>query len=388
MPTRRTFFFVVLIPTLLVQTGMNMVATFVPLYARGLGSSMAAAAVIASMVFLGQAMADLPGGFLVYKFGEKPVMMIGMALTVISAAIRMVFKNVAVLTLSMLLFGIGISLIWIARMTWMKREIRGEERGISMSFVGGALRVALILGPLAGGFLAEKIGYGSMFLIQGILGLIAMLTVLFAMSPTKPTEKDYRLSLASAASRWKERKRTIISAAAGIGGLTIFRAARSILFPLWAGELGLAESRVGLVMFVGAVVDVSLFWLSGVIMTRSGRKTAAIVCTAGLATAIALLPLAHGFMGLAILSALAGIGNAMGAGINLTVSGDLAPRESPEAFLSFWRFIMGLAGFGGPALAAWIINLLGAGAGPPMTAAAGFAGALAMAFFMQETHGE
>ena len=91
------------------------------------------------------------------------------------------------------------------------------------------------------------------------------------------------------------------------------------------------------------------------------------------------------FAVLAALSVLAGLGNAMGAGINLTVSGDLAPRESPEAFLSAWRFVMGFAGFGGPALAAWIIGLAGAAAAPPAAAAAGFAGAVAMVLFMKET---
>ena len=388
MSNRRTFISVVIIPTLLVQTGLTMVSTFVPIYARDLGSSMAGAAVISAMLFLGQALADLPGGILVHRFGDKPVMLAGIALTAVSAAVRLAFETLTVLTVSMILFGVGISFIWIARMAWMKRGIRGAERGFAMSFVGGSLRVALILGPLAGGFLAERYGFAPLFVIQGILGLIAMATVAAAMPPSVPEGGDYRRSLSAAAARWNEQRGTVLSAAVGIGGLTVLRASRGILFPLWADELGLAESRVGLVMFVGSVVDVSLFWLSGVIMTRSGRKAAAIACTASLAAAIALLPLADGMGTLAILSALAGIGNAMGAGINLTVSGDLAPRESPEAFLSIWRFLMGFAGFGGPALAAWAIGLVGTGAAPPMTAAAGFTGALAMVLFMKETHGK
>ena len=138
-------------------------------------------------------------------------------------------------------------------------------------------------------------------------------------------------------------------------------------------------------MFVGAVVDVSLFWMSGVIMTRLGRKTAAVACTTGLALAIALLPLANSLTALMALSVLAGIGNALGAGINLAVSGDLAPRDSPAFFLSVWRFIMGFAGFGGPALAAWMIGLAGSSAAPPVVGLAGLSGALVMMLFMKET---
>jgi hypothetical protein len=64
----------------------------------------------------------------------------------------------------------------------------------------------------------------------------------------------------------------------------------------------------------------------------------------------------------------------MGAGINLTISGDLAPSYSPAAFLSFWRFSMGVAGFGGPALAAWAIWIAGFGAAPLLIGAMGLAG--------------
>ncbi|MCK5735160.1 MAG: MFS transporter, partial [Spirochaetaceae bacterium] len=178
---------------------------------------------------------------------------------------------------------------------------------------------------------------------------------------------------------------TILAAAAGIAGLTVLRTSRGILLPLWGSELGLNEGRIGIVMFAGGLVDASLFWISGIIMTRSGRKTAAIICTAGLAVAIGLLPLARSFPALILISALAGLGNAMGAGINLTISGDLAPKNSPAAFMSFWRFFMGFAGFGGPAVAAWIISTAGTTAAPPVTAAMGFFGALLMVFFMKET---
>lgn len=375
----------ILIPTLLIQAGTTMGNTFLPLYARGLGSTMAMAALVTALMFIGQAAADLPGGYLVHRFGDRKVMLSGMLLTVLALVLRIAVQDISFLVVSVLLYGVGASFIWTSRMSWMKREIRGPERGYTMSFVGGSLRIANIIGPLAGGFIAEHWGYRTLFGTQALFCGSAFLTVLLTMPPSPQSKGDYRASIKAAGSAWREKRGTILAAALGIGGLTILRASREILFPLWGGELGLSESRVGLVMFAGAVVDAGLFWLSGVIMTRLGRKIAGVICTSVLALAIALLPMASSIGGLIALSILAGLGNAMGAGINLTVSGDLAPRVAPEAFLSAWRFIMGFAGFGGPALAAWVIANIGTGPAPPLVGAVGFAGAAVMALFMKET---
>ena len=375
----------ILIPTFLIQTGTNMGNTFIPLYARSLGSPMGMAALVTALMFLGQAMADFPSGYLVHRFGDRKVMLSGMVLALGALGLRIMVPAVPALVASILIFGIGTSFIWTSRMSWMKKEVRGRERGQVMSSVGGSLRMANLAAPLAGGFIAEHLGYTALFIAQAVLVAAAAVTVSSVMPASRPRKVDYRESMTEARVAWRDRRGTIIAAALGIGGLTVLRASRSILFPLWGGELGLGESLIGIVMGTGAVVDTALFWMSGVIMTRWGRKAAAIICTTGLGLAIGLLPLAGSMAALTGLSILAGIGNAMGAGINLTVSGDLAPRKTPEFFLSAWRFVMGFAGFGGPALAAGIIRSLNPSAAPPAVGAAGLAGALVMVLFMRET---
>ena len=183
------------------------------------------------------------------------------------------------------------------------------------------------------------------------------------MPPTPASGESYRRSVRPPGSVWAARRSTILAAAAGIAGLTILRASREILFPLWGGELGLGESLIGVVLFAGAGVDIAFFWLSGRYhdpgRTKAGGGYLHIRPGSGHRTAAP----ARGFTGLILLSMLAGLANATGAGINLTISGDLAPGESPAAFLSVWLFVMGFAGFGGPALAAWVIGTVG-GMGP------------------------
>lgn len=375
----------VMIPTVLVQLGITAGESFVPLYALNLGASPAQAALFSAMLFIGQAGTDLPGGALILRLGERKVMLIGGGMMTAAMSLRITAGTPAPFIASILLSGTATSLIWLARMSWLKKEVRSDQRGYIMSFVGGSLRIALILGPLTGGFIIERFGYRALFIVQAVLQGSALAAVGAAMPKTRPSGEGYCPSVQIARAAWRKNRRSIFAAAIGIGGLSVLRSSRAVLFPLWGSEIGLGEGRIGIVMFAGAAVDAAFFWLSGVIMTHLGRKAAAVACTASLALAIGLLPAAGTFMMLILLSLLAGLGNAAGAGINLTVSNDLAPRNSPAVFLSFWRFAQGFAAFAGPALAAGIIQSAGSSAAPPVSSAAGFAGALIMALFMRET---
>ncbi|MCG8454382.1 MAG: MFS transporter [Spirochaetales bacterium] len=383
MSKHPSLWYTVILPTLFFQLALSMGAPFIPLYARELGSSLGLATLMGAGVFFGQALLDLPGGWLVHRYGEKTIMVLGGLILLFSALLRLLFPLILSLGLSILLTGAGTSLLWLARMSWLKHEIRGVERGQAMSKVGGALRIANIAGPLMGGFIAEHASYLSLFAAQGTLFLCSTAFMIWKVQPTPVPQVSYRLSIEKTHQVWQKNWRNILAAGAGIAGLTVLRTSREILIPLWGKEVGLGEALVGIVIFSGALVDASFFWLSGLVMTRWGRKPAAIMCTVGLGLAIGLLPLATGFVGLVALSCLAGLSNALGAGINLTISGDLAPRQHPAAFLSLWRFFMGFAAFGGPALAATTIRLVGESAAPPLMTFLGAIGVVVMGYGMR-----
>ena len=376
---------IIIIPTFLIQLGFAVGSSFSPLYVQQLGSSFAWAAIIPALLYLGQAVSDIPGAILVIRFGERRILLLGSVLMISSMLLRIFTDRLAPFVISILFFGVGMSFVWLARISWMKKEIRGNQRGFAMSFVGGSLRLALILGPLIGGFIAEFSGYKPLFIVQTLLLVTALLFMVIFVPKSGNQDNSCRQSYKLARDSFHLNKKNIIAAIFGIGGLSILRSSRFILFPLWGSQIGLAESKIGVMMFIGALVDASFFWLSGLIMTHLGRKTSAILCTAVLALAIGLLTIANSYPILVILIVLAGLGNATGSGLVLTVSSDLAPGKSPEIFLGIWRFFQGLASFSGPAMAAWMINLAGSSIAAPATAAMGFAAAIVMVLFMKET---
>ncbi len=376
---------VVYLPMLLTQAGLGMGLPFIPLYTKSLGGTLALAGLIPSLEFLGMALMDLPGGVLISRWGERRLIVLGGTGMVAALAVRALVPSLTALAVSSLLFGAFYSPWWLGRSTWMKEAIPGRIRGRAMSLLGGVLRVSRIIGPLAGGFMAENLGYRSLYLTQSALTGAALLLVISGLPRITGTPLPYREALSVARERLRERRGTVLAAMLGIGGLSLLRAARSILIPLWGDHLGLTESRIGAAVSVGSSADTAFFWSSGVIMDRKGRRWSAILSTSGLTLGLALIPLAGGWWGLAAAAAVAGLGNAMGAGINMTVSADLAPRRAAGVFLSFWRFSQGLAAAAGPALAGVTAQALGTGAAPLAVAAAGVASAVVMGRWLGET---
>ena len=80
--------FTVYIPTILFSIGQGAVIPVIPLFARELGSSVAAAALVVAMRGLGQLFFDIPAGVAVTKWGDKGAMVAGTARLSITAAVR------------------------------------------------------------------------------------------------------------------------------------------------------------------------------------------------------------------------------------------------------------------------------------------------------------
>src|SRR5688572_8507052 len=76
----RSLTFTVYVPTILFSIGQGAVIPIIPLFARELGSSLAAAALVVAMRGLGQLVFDLPAGVAVSRWGDKGAMVAGTAL--------------------------------------------------------------------------------------------------------------------------------------------------------------------------------------------------------------------------------------------------------------------------------------------------------------------
>ena len=133
-----------------------------------------------------------------------------------------------------------------------------------------------------------------------------------------------------------------VLATAGLSTLVLqlMRATRQLLVPLFGQALGLPVAAIGLAYSLGTVVDIALFYPSGVLADRWGRKWSAVPSMLLYALGLLALPLASGFYSLLAATLLLGVANGMGTGVVMIIGADLARQSGQQGqFLGVWRLI-------------------------------------------------
>ena len=117
----------------------------------------------------------------------------------------------------------------------------------------------------------------------------------------------------------------------GVVCAQMIRAGRTIIIPLYAAEmLNLGIEEIGFIVSVAAFVDMLLFYPTGYIMDRWGRKFAIVPSFSLQTLGLALVSLTGGFLSLLFVACLIGLGNGLSSGTMMTLGADFAPKEDPE----------------------------------------------------------
>jgi MFS family permease len=146
----------------------------------------------------------------------------------------------------------------------------------------------------------------------------------------------------------------------------------------------LPAEKAALIIGIAGIIDFALFYTSGQIMDKFGRRAAAVPTLIGLSLTHMLIFTATTettFFALAIAMSLA---NGLGSGIILTLGADLAPADARNEFLAGYRLLVdGGVAAAPPALAA-LAATVGLGAGLIGFGFLGLAGAVLLHRFIPE----
>jgi MFS family permease len=220
--------------------------------------------------------------------------------------------------------------------------------GRSIAVVAGINRVGAFLGPLAGGIVAEWLGFGAAFLAGGVLSALGVAVSSVFARRLRPDKEPEAARLAVIGHVIAAHRR--VFATAGVVGLVIqlMRAGRQLLVPLFGTLIGLDAATIGFVYSMSAVLDMSLSYPAGMAMDRLGRRWTGIPCVIVFVAGLVLLPLADGFSGLVTAALVLGFANGISTGIVMVMGMDLAPSVNRNHFLGVWRLIGDVGGVGGP----------------------------------------
>ncbi|MDH3683215.1 MAG: MFS transporter [Acidimicrobiia bacterium] len=372
-------------PSLLATTGAMMLVPTLPLYLAEQTTSLTLISVVLAAAAVGGLVGNLPSGALIQRRGERWGFIAGIALSAAGTLALALTTGIWLPFVACLVAGAGQSARLLARQAYARRAIGLVIRGRLMSLYGGIGRVALLVGPLAGGFLGESIGFRPTFAVSAGLLTAALVAALLAGPGTDGRPSAQRRN-ASQGVRGVMRSHGRVIGLAGLGqmGASLVRVGRLTLIPLYGDAIGLDLSDVGIVVAIAGGLDLLLFPAAGWLMDHFGRLYAIVPSFVIMAAGLASLPLAQSFGTLAAAALLIGFGNGIGSGTMLTLSTDLAPAENPAEFLGLLRLLADLGRILGPLAVGIVADQADLGASALVLAGVGVATALLFVFAIGE----
>jgi MFS family permease len=391
----RSIVVVVFLPTIVFSMGEYALIPVIPALAAGLGSDLGGAALIASMLVVGQLLGDIPSGAIVARIGERRAMLAAAALALVGAAALLFAPHPAILGVGVLLIGVAAAAFGLARHAFMTTVVPLRMRARALSTLGGSNRLGAVIGPFTGAALLTLTGEpASVVALLAICCFVAATLLLVLKDPGAALARGPRTRGEAevgteATNLWRTlaaQRGVLLRVGGGAAILSGLRQVRQVVLPVWAVSIGLDEATTSVVIGAAGVVDFSLFFLGGWIMDRFGRLWAILPCALGLSTGLIVLSFTHDldtrvgwYIGIALFLSLA---NGLGSGILMTLAADLADRRNPAPFLGAWRFTVDLGGAAAPVLITAITALLSLAAGVATLGVLGLVGALILRIYV------
>jgi MFS family permease len=339
------------LPTLLFSAVEGAVIPLLPAVTVALGADLATGGLVVGAVMVGQLLADVPSSALITKVGERAAMQIAAGASAAAGVMLYFAASVAVLLVGALVIGMAASVFAIARHTVLTVAVPMRYRARALSTLGGVGRAGAFIGP----WVAALVVFGSpvqsvfIFYVAGCLTVLTVVSFLKDPMASRPMSGDSDPELAVPMRLYLPVLRSIGVATALLAAV---RAAKVIVIPLWALQIGLDSTQTAVVVGVAAGAELILFFAAGSVMDRFGRLGAAIPCLAGLTVGLAAMPLATSFQTLLMVATFLGLANGIGSGLQLTLGADVAPPSDVPRFLGLWRLVAD----GGTAAAPLVIS--------------------------------
>ncbi|MCJ2087652.1 MFS transporter [Methylobacterium sp. E-005] len=339
----------------------------VPMIQKEYGIDPALMGLILSAFFWSYVLMQLPGGWLIDKFGSRLTYTVATLIMSVATLATAFAGGVASLIACRMVLGIGEAFCYPvnAKVTslWFRRSERGLATGVwaSGSRVGSAMTLPLVA------FIIANFGWREAFLVTGAIGLVWMvLWYVLYRDPKNHSavtaeqlavlEADYAVKAGAKRIRYAElfRYRTIWGMMIGFFCLNFVIYFYTTWFPSYLTQSrGFSLAKLGTLGLVPGLVAIPAGWLGGYLSDRlfkggwsltAARKT----CLVGgllASSVVALAPLVPGDAAALTLLAISYSGLAF-AGANIwTLPGDVAPTPAHVASISgIQNFASNLAG--------------------------------------------
>lgn len=373
-------------PSLLFGIGEGAILPVIPLTARDLGASVPVAALVVMLIGIGSMVSNIPASIITMRRGERWAIVAAAVWCAIAMALCGWTDHLGVFLAASFMIGMSQAVFSLARQSYLTEAVPPEFRARALSTLGGVMRIGLFIGPFAA---AAAIHWWGLVAAYAV-GIVAL--VLAGLVAARIPDLEDRHALPAADARvvqaptlWstvRDHRHVFVTLGIGIMLVSAVRASRQAIIPLWADHLGLEPSVASLIYGLAGGIDMLVFYPAGKVMDLKGRRWVAVPAMVTMATALLLMPLAHGAFTLLLAAALLGFGNGIGSGMVMTLGADHSPRPGRAHFLGVWRLMADIGSSCGPALLSFLAATLSLGAGIAATGLIALAAAGQLAYWI------
>lgn len=332
VPLRRRYpagLYLAITANLFFFTGFQWTFATVPGYLLDIGGR-ASQIGLAYGLFSLSAVASRPAvGWLVDRWGRKPVLLMGAAIFSLSPALYAMIQTLWPFLAVRILHGFGIAAFTTAYTTLVADLAPRARRGEAIGLSGVTNNFGMLFAPVLGGLAASEWGYANHFWASAGITALSVLLLLPVREPRgEPNTGPKEHSLWGMA-----RLRPVVWASFGITGLAVsYGAILSFLAP-FAGERGLVTAGGYFTAFAVAmmIAQACAGWLSD----RIGRRAVAVPGMVLVVLAMVSLALAAREASLLVAGALFGLSWGLArAGVDTAVV-DAVPTEARGTAVGF-----------------------------------------------------
>ena len=272
-----------------------------------------------------------------------------------------------------------------------------RQRGRLITWMAGAGRVGMVLGPAMGGLIAEAWGIQTPFVVYGVLIILVILPSFILIKETNPSAvRPAAAKDREGPSEWQIVFAHVMTlqmlafllaqflanvARLGVQGGSI------ILYAAYA--YGVGARTLGLVSSAAGILALPIPFATGFIMDRFGRKTVIVPgffltgVTAGFLALTARGP--WPFQAFVVAYMVSLMAQSSTGGTMQVLGTDLAPAQARGRFFAIWRTIANFAGALGPTLIAVLAEYASYATAFSAIAVVGLSVAFIIGVFLKET---
>ena len=314
--------------TVFFMLGVMGTRPLVSLLSHNLGASAAEIGIITGIFSLLPFFLAIRIGKYVDRHGYKSIIIASSLVSFVGLLLPFFISSIAGIYISQGVTGVAYTIYVVAGQTMAGMDADEGSRDASVMRFSIGMALGRFLGPVLGGFLSEEWGFPNAFLFLGAGCMIAMLFAFLVVENKAEKEEEQDKVLSNTEGTLGLLKDSAFRKILLIGVLILFgKDMYAAFFPLLGLEFGLSNSMIGIIISINAVAGILIRWSMPYLLERFSKANIIIasILLSGICTFA--IPFFSGWVVLAILSFLLGIGLGVGQPLSISATIQYLPKE-------------------------------------------------------------